>query len=213
MLGGGPTLIYDGFGLNPPTLIAAPGSAVTITTDMAVDSVKVWVGETELPVTATGERTYAATLPAGLTLPARLGVSLDATTATHRLTSGWVLILAAPPPDPVPIPTVVLGPVAEPVAALRISAPVRLDGRRLAVTLTCADRAAPGTLTLKTPSLRVARLAYRASGTRRVTIRARRPAPPRAARNPAPARGSHPHRRPADRHHRPPRANLKGQSL
>ena len=38
-LDGGPTLIYDGFGLNPPTLIAAPGSAVTITTDMAVETV------------------------------------------------------------------------------------------------------------------------------------------------------------------------------
>jgi hypothetical protein len=171
LLGGGPTLIYDGFGLNPPTLVAASGAAVTITTDMAVDTVRVWVGEAALPVTATGERTYAATLPAGLTLPTRLEVDLDATTATHRLTSGWTLVLAAPPPDPVPVPVVVLGPVAEPVAAPRISAPVRLDGRRLAVTLTCATRCT-GTLTLKTPSLRVARIAYRAAGTQRVTIRA-----------------------------------------
>lgn len=139
-LGGGPTLIYDGFGLNPPTLIAAPGAVVTITIDMAVESVTVWLGETALTVARTGERTYAATLPAELALPARLGVGLDATTATHRLTSGWVLILAAPPPDPVP--TVVLGPVGEPVAAPRLSTPVRLTGRRLAVTLTCASRCA-----------------------------------------------------------------------
>ena len=54
LLGGGPTLIYDGFGLNPPTLIAAPGAAVTVTTDMAVETVTVWLGETALPVTRDG---------------------------------------------------------------------------------------------------------------------------------------------------------------
>ena len=39
-LAGGPTLIIDGFGLNPPTLVATAGATVTITTDMAVDSIR-----------------------------------------------------------------------------------------------------------------------------------------------------------------------------
>ena len=76
-LGGGPTLIYDGFGLNPPTLIAAPGSAVTIVDRHGGrDGHGSGSARPRSRSPARSERTYAATLPADLALPARLGVGL-----------------------------------------------------------------------------------------------------------------------------------------
>ena len=98
--------------------------------------------------------------------PTTLQVGLDVTTATHRLTSGWTLNLAAPPPRPPPPPPVVVEAPDPPPA---LAPPVRLAGRRLTAAVTCAADCA-GTLTLKASGRRVARWTFTRAGTLRFTI-------------------------------------------
>ena len=54
-MGAGPTVVKDGFGLNPPTLMADPGTVVTITLTEDADAVVAYLGATTLPVAAAGE--------------------------------------------------------------------------------------------------------------------------------------------------------------
>jgi hypothetical protein len=173
--GVGPSLIKDGFGLNPPMLGATAGSVVTITLASAADAVVAYLGPAALPVAPTGERTYAVTVPEGAPLPARFAFRVDSSTETTLLTDAWLLNLggdgAEPAPaSPAPLPQAPAAPTA-----------LRLRGTRLAVTVACPATATSGcaaaTLTLKTPSLRIARLAVKplaagAGTTLRTTVRA-----------------------------------------
>jgi hypothetical protein len=157
--GDGPSVIGDGFGINPPTITAAPGGTVTIALDAPVDAVKASFGFTPLPVTPAGERTYTVTLPGDATLPGDFWVRLEYSTETTLGSSNWKLILdAAPAPQPpVPLPDPV-GVVADPPAAPLTA---RLHGRRLSVLMACPARArigCSGVLTLRAGSVRVARL-------------------------------------------------------
>ena len=72
--GDGPTLIADGFGLNQPTLLADPGSVVTIKLEAAIDAVQVCLGVVALSVAPVRQRwTYTVTVPADASLPAKFG--------------------------------------------------------------------------------------------------------------------------------------------
>ena len=158
-LGDGPTLIKDGWGLNPPALLADPGSVVTITLAAAADAVFVYLGAVTLPVAAAGERTYTVTLPADAVLPAKFGFRVESSTETTLLTDGWTLnlggVVVDPVPTPTPAPTAAPVPLPvprpEPIATVGRSS-LRLTGKRLAVTVACpltAPKGCAGTLTLR----------------------------------------------------------------
>ena len=82
--GDDPTIIIDGFGLNQPTLMAVPGSVVTITlsagVEVSVGSVGVSLGGAQLPMVPAGEAIYTVTVPADASLPAKLGVRVESST-------------------------------------------------------------------------------------------------------------------------------------
>jgi hypothetical protein len=183
--GVGPYLIKDGFGLNPPTLMAEAGSVVTITLASTADAVVAYLGAATLPVAPAGERTYAVTVLAGAPLPARFSFRVESSTETTLLTDAWLLNLggdvADPAPSPAPAPPTDVpapAPVTQPVAA---PTGLRLRGARLTVTVACPAAATAGcdggSLSLKTASLRVARLAFgRLSAGASTTLRTTLPA-------------------------------------
>jgi hypothetical protein len=164
--GDGPTLIKDGFGLNPPTLGAQPGSVVTITLASAADAVVAFLGSSTLPVTAAGANAYAVTVPAGAPLPARFSFRVDSSTDTTLLTDAWLLNLGGDIVDPAPVPVPTAPPVSNPAPVadpLPLARSVRLLGARLSAVVSCPaarPAACAGTLTLKTSGRRVARLRF-----------------------------------------------------
>ncbi|HEY6889250.1 MAG TPA: hypothetical protein VI300_15760 [Solirubrobacter sp.] len=157
--GAGPTVIKDGFGLNPPTLMADPGSAVTITLTDDADALVASLGTAPFPVAQSGEHTYTVTVPGDAVLPQSLEFRVESSSERTLLTDSWVLILGAqPPPPPVAPPTPAAAP--QPPA---LAGSARVRGARLAVAVTCpatAPAACAGTLTLKTSGVRVARLPF-----------------------------------------------------
>jgi hypothetical protein len=162
-------IIGDGFGANPPALMATAGATVTIVSDIAVDTATARVGYVQLEVKRVDERTFRATLPDGLVPPTTLAIGLAVTTATHRLSSYWTLDLVAPPPEVVaPPPEPIVFGAPAPAPALEPTA--RLAGRRLAATVTCAGSCA-GKLTVKLASgRRIARWTFTEAGTLRATV-------------------------------------------
>ena len=162
--GDGPTLIKDGFGLNPPTLAAEPGAVVTITLPSAADAVVAFIGGAPQPVTAAGVNAYAVTVPAGTTLPARFSFRVDSSTETTLLTDAWLLDLggdiAGPPVVPTAPPVADPTPVADPLPLARS---VRLRGAHLSAIVSCPaarPAACAGTLTLEAAGRSVARLRF-----------------------------------------------------
>jgi hypothetical protein len=175
--GAGPSVIKDGFGLNPPTLMADPGSVVTITLTDDADAVVAFLGATTLPVAETGEHTYAVTVPADAVLPQSFAFRVESSSERTFLTDSWVLRLGAEPAaasEPAPAPPAVH---ALPADDRAVASAVTLHGRRLSAVIECPVAASAGcgggTLTLKTRSLRVARLTFgRLAAGRRTTLRA-----------------------------------------
>jgi hypothetical protein len=167
--GDGPTLIKDGFGLNPPTLDAQPGSVVMITLASAADAVVAFLGSTSLPVTAAGANAYAVTVPVGAPLPARFSFRVDSSTETTLLTDAWLLNLGGDIVDPAPLPVPTAppvsnpAPVAGPLPPLPLARSLRLRGARLSAVVSCPaarPTACAGTLTLRTSGRRVAQLRF-----------------------------------------------------
>jgi hypothetical protein len=172
--GVGPTLVKDGFGLNPPTLAAEPGAVVTITLPSAPDVVVAFIGGAPQPVTPAGANAYAVTVPAGTPLPAQFSFRVDSSTETTLLTDAWLLNLggdiADPPVVPTAPPVADPTPVADPLLPLPLARSARLRGTRLSVVVSCPaarPTACAGTLTLKAAGRRVASLRFAniASGT------------------------------------------------
>jgi hypothetical protein len=163
---GGPIAIADGFGLNPPTLRAAPGATVTIKLTGWVNWLTAHVGVTPLAATKVDDTTYTVALPADVVLPAKFTVDFDYSSETFQGRAGYIADLAALPVV-APPPTVTDGPAT--VSALK------LRGRKLSATVTCAGTC-PGVLTLRTSSMRIARLHFAGPGrlTTRISARALR---------------------------------------
>jgi len=175
-------IIGDGWGRNPPLLYAPPGSDVSITFPNAVETVEaVSAGltgsSTALVPDAAG--VYTFTVPADAPVPAKFWVRVTSSSATMRTQAGWNLDLngfigapdpwgsptvAQPTPTPVPLP-VVTAPLPKPAVL-----DLRLTGRRLSATVSCPGGCA-GYLTLRTASIRIARLELTGSGTFTATIR------------------------------------------
>jgi len=185
--GGGPTLIADGFGLNQPTLLADPGSIVTIKLAGPVDLIRIWLGQAQLPVVPAGAWTYTVSVPADASLPAKFGIGTESSTDQWLMTDSWILNLGGdipdtvpPQPTPTPTPTPWVLPTARPEPIAKVGARVRLTGKRLRVTVACpaeAPKACAGALTLKTASIRVVRLPFAgipggSSATLTTTVRA-----------------------------------------
>ena len=128
--GSGPTVIKDGFGLNPPTLMADPGSVVTITLTDDADAVVAFLGATTLPVAAVDEHTYAVTLPADALLPQSFAFRVDSSGERTLLTDSWVLMLGSEAVAPAPPPVAAPAPIAGPPAATSSARPFRARARR-----------------------------------------------------------------------------------
>jgi hypothetical protein len=181
--GTGPVMIGDGFGIDPPTLFAAPGTTVTIAVDAPVDAVEATWSIPRLPDPATwtpltvapsGDRTYTVTLPADASLPGEFWVTLEYSTDTMVGRSSWKLILdavpasAPPPPSPPQQPAT---PQPEPPAAALAA---RVKGRRLSVLVACpiaAVSGCSGVLTVRSASQRVARLPFKLAAGKQRTLR------------------------------------------
>ncbi|MDA0164139.1 hypothetical protein OM076_27950 [Solirubrobacter ginsenosidimutans] len=161
--GAGPTVIKDGFGLNPPTLMADPGSVVTITLADDADAVVAFLGAETLPVAPAGEHAYAVTVPAGAVLPQSFAFRVESSGERTLLTDSWVLQLGPEPAQaaaPEPTPAAV---TPAPVQGPAVPTSLRLRGARLAVVMRCPVASTGGceggSLTLKWGSRRVARIA------------------------------------------------------
>jgi hypothetical protein len=141
--------------LGGPDMPVTPGTEIKVTLHGDADSVhaQIFGGPGGLQ-TPTGWRQYTIPIPADLQLPTWFAVFIRTHADAGTWDAGFAVRLVAAPQD--------LRTVPSPPATIAAGS-LRLDGRRLAIGVACPATAAKlcsGTLTLKTPSLRVARVPY-----------------------------------------------------
>ncbi len=158
---GGPTLIADGFGLNSPTLRVSPGGTVTVALTGWVNTLTARVGGVPLTAVKVDDATYTVALPANPTLPAKFSVGIDYSSETFLGSAGFTADLAAP--------TVLEPSQPTPVDGRATLSALRLSGRKVSVTVACSGTC-PGIVTLRTSSIRIARLSFAGPGRYTATI-------------------------------------------
>ncbi len=145
---GSPALVADGFGRDAPTLAVVWGSQLTITLSEPADSVEAAFGTVATPVTAVGDGSYTATVPADLPLPSRFVVKVKASDATTLHEGSYTMTVGptlAPPGPPETLPNTLRAGVA-------LAGASRMSGSRVRVPVACRPDGGPcsGRVTVRT---------------------------------------------------------------
>jgi hypothetical protein len=146
----------------PPELAVVPGETVTIALNapelgVTVDSFRTMLASTGDPVTASPPNApLSLVIPADFTLPEYLWFNIDAqddTMAWHGAAAVKLVPVPAPAATPAPQEA-----APKPPAGVTLRS-VKLKGKRLTLTATCAAaQGCDGTITLRSSGLRIARL-------------------------------------------------------
>ena len=130
-----------------------------------VNTLTARAGGTPLTAVKVDDTTYAVALPATMALPAKFSVGIDYSSETFLGSAAFTADLAAVRVQQPFVPAAQAPAVDSPAT---LSA-LRLKGRRLSVSVACSGTC-PGVVTLRTTSIRAARLSFAGPGRYTATI-------------------------------------------